>query len=156
MSCSTTPPSSAGHARTNPSAGSFFTLSREPPLIGSIRCLPSCCPEGTNPAVLPTKSSAGFCISNSAVPRNRPLPLRRQRPLQTILDREPTLGHRKKLPARKSELARALVGSSAQSSSSFRFTAALLANAKAIPRSEEFFQKPPSNLIFELHECARS
>jgi hypothetical protein len=35
--------------------------------------------------------------------RHLRLPLRRQRPLQTIRDQEPTLGHRKKLPAGKSE-----------------------------------------------------
>src|SRR5262249_60868041 len=46
-------------------------------------------------------------------------PLQRQRPLQTIRDQEPTLGHRKKLPAGKSELARALVGPSSAQSHSF-------------------------------------
>jgi hypothetical protein len=30
------------------------------------------------------------------------------------------------------------------------------ANAKAIPPSEEFFKKPLSNVIFKLHEFARS
>jgi len=74
-----------------------------------------------------------------------------------LAPRGSTLARRKKLPTGKSELARALVGSSsAQSYSSFPLHRRSIANAKAIPRSEEFFRKPLSNVIFELHECARS
>ena len=50
------------------------------------------------------------CISTRS--RNLRLPLRRQKPLQTILAREPTLGRRKKLPAGKSEPTPAPVGPS--------------------------------------------
>jgi hypothetical protein len=60
----------------------------------------------------PNRTSAGFFISNAAVPRNRRLPLQRQRPLQTIFDREPTLGRCKKRPARKSKPAPSSVGRS--------------------------------------------
>jgi len=62
------------------------------------------------------------CISTRS--RNLRLPLRRQKPLQTILAREPTLGRRKKLPAGKSEpTPHPSVHHRPQSSSSSRFTA---------------------------------
>jgi hypothetical protein len=48
----------------------------------------------------------------AVAPRNLQQPLQRQRPLQTIRDQEPTLGHRKKLPAGKSEPTPAPVGPS--------------------------------------------
>jgi hypothetical protein len=80
----------------------------------------------------------------AVAPRNLQQPQQRQRLQQTIVDHERTLSRRKKLPAGKSELARALVGSSsAQSYSSFPLHRGSIANAKAIPRSEEFFQKAP-------------
>ena len=60
----------------------------------------------------PDQTSAGFFISYAAAPRNLQQPLQRQRPLQRIFDRDPTLGHRKKLPAVKSELIPAPVGPS--------------------------------------------
>src|SRR5258708_3537211 len=58
------------------------------------------------------ESSHRALAFNAAVPRNLRLPLRRQRPMQTIRDQEPTLGHRKKLPAGTSEPAPAPVGPS--------------------------------------------
>ena len=73
------------------------------------------------------------CISTRS--RNLRLPLRRQKPLQTILAREPTLGRRKKLPAGKSEpTPHPSVHHRPQSSSSSRFTAPLRA-AKATSTS---------------------
>jgi hypothetical protein len=68
-------PSPAGYARTNSPAGSCFTLSQEPPLIGDVRCVPSRMSQPTRkartpPEVPPDQTSAGFFISYAAVPRN--------------------------------------------------------------------------------------
>jgi hypothetical protein len=44
-------------------------------------------------------------VNIAGAPRNLQQPQQRQKLQQTIVDHERTLGHRKKLPARKSELA---------------------------------------------------
>jgi hypothetical protein len=72
----------------------------------------------------------------AVAPRNLQQPLLQQKPQQTMVDHERTLGHRKKLPAGKSEPTRALVGSSSARLPS-RFTAAL-------PRMPRLFL-PPKN-----------
>jgi hypothetical protein len=78
--------------------------------------------------VLDWKTAAGFeighgCIDSGGIsprftagePRTLQQPQLRQKPRQTILDHEPTLGHREKLPAGKSEPAPAPAGPSLSS-----------------------------------------
>src|SRR5207247_1726950 len=86
-------------------------------------------------------TSAGSLRFIAAAPRNLQQPQQRQKLQQTIVDHERTLSRRKKLTAGKSELARALVGSSSAHRRS-------IANAKAIPRSEEFFPETPLQRYF--------
>jgi hypothetical protein len=101
-----------------PQPGRLHSGLLEPPLIDGVSiCLPVC-PEGPEPRRGPPRPNLNLggvlhFLSYAAVPRNLQQPLQRQKPLQTILDREPTLGHRKKLPARKSEPAPTPVGPSA-------------------------------------------
>jgi hypothetical protein len=88
-------------------------------------------------------------VNIAAAPRNLQRPQQRQRLPQTIVDHEQTLGHRKTLPAGKSELARALVGSS-----SARFTAAL----SRMPRlflAPKNFSRSPSARYFLNYMSAR-